>query len=264
MAGERSLFGNTQEARNVYFTRVVPYLNLPGVVARFGLIPTYATNLVTLNHRYSNPTPVLPETTPDNLGYLELWVLHNSVTDKRNPLITELFHQVEHQKKSTDPLGLENILTIIYGDIPESMLTATDRSTLGLHIKKDKSTPVVTGANASGTERTLSIVTIHLSLKKQIHLVIEVEINYSGTKSKAKRKGVKSVEIYMLTQAANLTTIPDPNEVNYAHLGEMDRGFFTQTFLPAQENMAALFTVREKNKKGLLGPYIGLFRVVIS
>jgi hypothetical protein len=68
----------------------------------------------------------------------------------------------------------------------------------------------------------------------------------------------------MLTQAANLTTIPDPNEVNYAHLGEMDRGLFTQTFLAAQEGMAALFTVREKNKKGLLGPYIGVFRVVIS
>jgi hypothetical protein len=32
----------------------------------------------------------------------------------------------------------------------------------------------------------------------------------------------------------------------------------------AEENMAALFTVREKNKKGLLGPYIGVFRVVIS
>ena len=259
-----TIYGDTQDERNVYFTRVVPYLNLPGVMARFGIIPTYTTNLAVLNHRYSNPTPVLPETSPDNLGYLELWVLHNSVTDKRNPLITQLFHQAEHQKNPTDLMGLENILTTMYGDIPDSMLTATDRMALGLHLKKEKTTPVVTGANAMGTERTLLIITIHLSLKKQIHLVIEVEINYSGTKSKAKRKDVKSVEIYMLTQAANLTTIPDPNVVNYAHLGEMDRGLFTQTFLPAQEGMAALFAVREKNKKGLLGPYIGVFRVVVS
>jgi hypothetical protein len=259
-----SIFGNTQEERNVYFTRVVPYLNLPSVVARFGLISTYAANLVILNHRYSNPTPVLPETSPDNLGYLELWTMHNSVTDKRNPLITQLFHQVEHQKKPTDPVGLENILTTIYGDIPESFLTKTDRSTLGLHTKAAKTSPVVTGSNVMGTERTISIVTIHLSLKKQIHLVIEIEVTYSDTKSKAKRKGVKDVEIYMLTQAANLTTIPDPNTTPYAHVGDMNRGLFTQTFLPAQEGLAALFTLREKSKKGIFGPYIGVFRVVIS
>ena len=259
-----TIFGNTQDERNIYFTRVVPYLNLASVVARFGIIGTYAANLVILNHRYSNPTPVLPETSPDNLGYLQLWVLHNSVTDKHNPLITQLFHQVEHQKKPTDPIGLENILTTIYGDIPESFLTKTDRSTLGLHIKKEKTTQVVTGANVMGTERNIAIVTIHLSLKKQIHLVIEIEVTYSNTKSKAKRKGVKDVEAYMLIQAANLTTIPDPNTTPYTHVGNMSRGLFTQTFLAAQEGMAALFAVREKNKKGVFGPYIGVFRVIIS
>src|SRR5208283_1699395 len=109
-----------------------------------------------------------------------------------------------------------------------------------------------------------SIVTIHLSLKKQIHLVIEIEVTYSDTKSKANRKGVKDVEIYMLTQAASLTTIPDPNTTAYTHVGNMSRGLFTQTFLAAQEGMAALFTLRERNKKGIFGPYIGVFRVVIS
>ena len=94
--------------------------------------------------------------------------------------------------------------------------------------------------------------------------MIEIEVTYSDTKSKAKRKGVKDVEIYMLTQAANLTTIPDPNTTPYAHVGDMNRGLFTQTFLAAQEGMAALFTLREKNKKGIFGPYIGVFRVVIS
>ena len=251
-----AIFGNTQEERNIYFNRVVPYLNLPSVEARFGTIGTYATNLVILNKLNSNPNPVLPQTAPDNLGYLELWTKHNSPSGKHDPLISELFKASEK--------AMQTILRTIYGDIPESMLTATDRTALGLHLKKDKNTQVVTGANASGTERTAAIVTIHLSLKKQIHLVIEVEINYSGTKSKAKRKGVKSLEIYMLKQAANLTTIPDPNVVNYEHLGEMDRGLFTQKFLAADENMAALFTVREKNKKGLMGPYIGVFRVVIS
>ncbi len=35
-------------------------------------------------------------------------------------------------------------------------------------------------------------------------------------------------------------------------------------FAAAQEGMAALFTLREKSKKGIFGPYIGVFRVVIS
>jgi hypothetical protein len=87
---------------------------------------------------------------------------------------------------------------------------------------------------------------------------------YPGTKSRAKRKGVKDVEIYMLVQAANLTTIPDPNTTAYIHVGNMKRGLFVQPFTLAQENQAALFTLREKNTKGVFGAYIGVFRVVIS
>ncbi|MHB8260216.1 MAG: hypothetical protein ACYDCN_13860 [Bacteroidia bacterium] len=250
-----NIVGNTQEERNVYFTRAVPYLNQPSVVARFGIIPTYADNLAILNPINSNPNPVLPQTKPDNLGYLELWVLHTSPGGKHDPLITELFHAIEK--------ALEKQLHEIYGDIPQSMLTATDRSMLNLHLKKAKINPVVTGSNAMSTEKK-ALITIHLSLKKQIHLMIEVEVNYAGTKSKAKRKDVKDVELYMLTQAANITTIPDPNETPYTHIGDLFRGTFTKNFTAAQEGLAALFTLREKNKKGVFGPYIGVFRVVIS
>ncbi|HEX7413684.1 MAG TPA: hypothetical protein VF411_06515, partial [Bacteroidia bacterium] len=108
------------------------------------------------------------------------------------------------------------------------------------------------------------LVPTHLSLKKQMHLATETEINYAGRKSKAKNKKIKNVCIYLLVQAANLTTLPDPNKTNYAHIGNMVRGVFTQPFTADQENMAALFTMREENTKGVFGAYIAVFRVVIS
>jgi hypothetical protein len=116
-----TIFGNTQDERNEYFTRVYAYLNLPAVgttpstATRLGITPA---NLAIFNHRYTNPTPVYPETSPDNLGYLELWPMHISAAGKHNPTITELFHNVEHQKLATGLVGLENILTIIYGAKP--------------------------------------------------------------------------------------------------------------------------------------------------
>jgi hypothetical protein len=125
-------------------------------------------------------------------------------------------------------------------------------------------TNVPSGTHTAAPIPNERLIPIHLILKKQIHLTIEVEVVYPGTKSRAKRKGIKDVEIYMLVQAANLTTIPDPNTTAYTHVGNMKRGLFTQAFPLAQENMAVLFTLREKNTKGAFGAYIGVFRVVIS
>ena len=139
---ERNIFGNTQEERNIYFTRAVPYLNQPAV----GTTPSNATrlgitaaNLAILNKLYSNPNPP-GVTVPDTLGYLELWVLHTSPGGKHDPTITKLFNAIERQHQITDPIGLENQLRLIYGDIPQSALTATDRTALNLQTRKAKTT----------------------------------------------------------------------------------------------------------------------------
>jgi hypothetical protein len=254
-SGTGSIFGSTQEERNIYFTRVVPYLNLPAVITRLGTASTYATNLAILNHRYSNPTPVYPETNPDNLGYLELWVLHTSPGGKRDPTITKLFHNVENQQDATGIVGLENILHTIYGDIPKSALNATDRTTLNLKLRKKASSTSITESNAK-------LVPTYLSMKKQIHLSIQVEVNYPGTKSKKKQKGVKEVMLFMLIQAANLTTIPASN--TFLYVGDMVRGTFTQNFTESDEGMAALFVMQEKSTKGKLSNFTKVFRIVIS
>ena len=96
--------------------------------------------------------------------------------------------------------------------------------------------------------------------------MIEVEVNYPGTKSKKKQKGVKDVMLYMITQAANVTTIPDPLTTTYTYIGDMKRGVFTAHFTLTQEQAgtAALFVMRTKNTKGVLGNYTNVLRVVIS
>ena len=103
---------------------------------------------------------------------------------------------------------------------------------------------------------------IYLSMKKQIHLSIEVEVTYPGTKSKAKQKGVKEVMLFMIIQAANLTTIPASS--TFLYIGDMKRGTFTQNFTEAEEGMAALFVMQEKSTKGVLGNFTKVFRIVIS
>ena len=256
---DRTIFGDTQVARNLYFTRVYTYLNLPAVgttpatATRLGITPA---NMAIFNHLYTNPTPVYPETNPDNLGYLELWPKHTNPSGKRDPVITTLFHQREKQRKSTEPIGLEDILTTIYGDIPESALTITDRTALNLQLRKKATSTVIT------TEQNAKLVPIYLSMKHQIHLSIEIEVTYPGTKSKAKQKGVKEVMIFMLIQAANLTTIPASN--TFLYVGDMKRGTFTQNFTEAEEGIAALFVMQEKSTKGKLSNFTKVFRIVIS
>jgi hypothetical protein len=135
-------------------------------------------------------------------------------------------------------------------------VTGTHKKAMRLTVADEVKTPAI---DPSGR-----VLNTYISRKKQSNLVIEVEVNYPGTKSKAKQKGIKEVMLFMLVQAANLTTIPDPVSTTYAYIGDMKRGVFTSHFTLAQEGMAALFVMRTKNTKGVLGNYTNVLRVVIS
>ena len=135
-------FPTTQEELNIYFGLVIPYLNVPENTARFMIS---ATNLANLNTLYSNPN-VPPVTAPDNLGYVELWALHSNPSTT-NTVINNLLNKKIRQHLLTDPAGLENVLRVIYNDIPKSVLTATDRTTLNLPLRKAKTTHHVATKN---------------------------------------------------------------------------------------------------------------------
>jgi hypothetical protein len=130
--------------------------------------------------------------------------------------------------------------------------------------KKAMRLTVVDEVKTAAIDPSGRILNTYISTKKQSHLVIEVEVTYPGTKSKKKQKGVKEVMLYMLVQAANLTPIPDPETTTYKYIGDMKRGVFTSHFTLSQEGMAALYVMRTKSTKGVLGNYTNVLRVVIS
>lgn len=138
-----------------------------------------------------------------------------------------------------------------------SALTVENRTTIGVipEVSKTKS-----GATILGDR----LAAVQLALKKQLHLQMEIEVEYPGTKSKKKRPGVKEVMLFMMTQAASSTALPDQETGNYKYIGDMVHGVHTQKFPAAQEGQAALFIMQEKNKKGVMGNPTGVLRVVIS
>ena len=142
-------------------------------------------------------------------------------------------------------------------------VTAAQKTAMGITVPSGTHTTATISTEATG-----KLMPVYLSLKKQIHLSIEIEVTYPGTKSKAKRKGVKEAMIFMLVQAANLTTIPDPalKTSGYTYLGDLVRGTLTANFTETQEGMAVLFYMQEKSKgkKPVMGTPTKVFRVVIS
>ncbi|HEX7412791.1 MAG TPA: hypothetical protein VF411_02010 [Bacteroidia bacterium] len=102
----------------------------------------------------------------------------------------------------------------------------------------------------------------YLALRKQIHLSIQIEVIYPETKSKAKRKGIKEVMVFMGVQDAGIKTTPAPETLLYA--GDMSYGIYTATFLFAQEGMKAFFAIREKNSKGKLGNFSSVLGITIA
>jgi len=94
----------------------VPYLNTNAV--RLGVS---TPNLSNLNTLFTNPSVPL-----DQLGWKEIWLLHSAKSTRTPDVNTELHirrQQIEVQMRK------------IYGDIPKSALTTTDRSTLNLKLR---------------------------------------------------------------------------------------------------------------------------------
>jgi len=136
-------------------------------------------------------------------------------------------------------------------------VTAAQKRAMGITVPSGTHTTATISTEATG-----KLMLMYLSMKHQIHLSIQLEVTYPGTKSKKKQKGVKEVMLFMIIQAANLTTIPASN--TFLYVGDMVRGTFTQNFTEADEGMAALFVMQEKSTKGKLSNYTKVFRIVIS
>ncbi|MHB8261829.1 MAG: hypothetical protein ACYDCN_13520 [Bacteroidia bacterium] len=141
----------------------------------------------------------------------------------------------------------------------------TDKQKAAMRMTVDDTVKTTTSIS---TEATGKLMPTYISVKHQIHLSIEFELTYPGTKSKKLQHGVKEAMGFILVQAASLTTIPDPAAKNsgYTYYGDFKRGKLTTNFTETQEGMAVLIYMQTKGKgkKTVLGNPTKLLRVVIS
>jgi len=101
-----------------------------------------------------------------------------------------------------------------------------------------------------------------IALKEQTHLMQKIVVNYPGTKSRKKRKGVKEVMVYMMVQAVGVTATPAMSTFQY--VGDMKRGLYTATFTDTQEGQKAFYYIREKSTRGVIGNPSAVIGIVIS
>ena len=101
-----------------------------------------------------------------------------------------------------------------------------------------------------------------IALKEQTHLVHKIVVNYPGTKSRKKRKGIKEVMVYMMVQAVTVAATPALSVFQY--VGDMKRGVYTSTFSDTQEGQKAFYYIREKSTRGVLGNPSMVIGIVIS
>jgi hypothetical protein len=115
MSTHRGPFPNENNAFNTYFLSVFTYLNLPANLARLMIS---APNLADLAAQHAEWIVLFPLTMSD------------STATKQN--------RGERDELRED---IETTLTDIYDDIPKSVMTATDRSTLNLPLRDTTHTP---------------------------------------------------------------------------------------------------------------------------
>ena len=132
-------FMSTIAENYIHISDVVAYLNAPANTSRLSI---GATNLGNLNLLFTNPTA----TTQDLLGLKELYALKtNPATDTK--IINAIYEKKIRKHLSTDPVGIENVLRVIYTDIPGSALTEQDRTVLHLPVRQGRTTHTVATKN---------------------------------------------------------------------------------------------------------------------
>ena len=117
MSHNEARFPTKDDDKNNYYNTVIPYINLPANQTRFN---TPATVLTALNAKYALWTPN--------------WTKLND-TDLCTHNVVEL--------KNTLEVEIDGILDAVYGDIPDSVLTAVDMSKFLIFARKLASAAVV-------------------------------------------------------------------------------------------------------------------------
>ena len=250
---DRHLFPTTLADLNIQFNTDMTFLNLPAV----GTNPSTATrlsitpaNLQAANTWYSNPNPVMPQTSPNNLGWKELIVLHDNPATKTKP-INDL---IKIRK-----VELEAALRTIFNDIPASALTATDRTTINKPLRSTTHSSAPLPVNAP----VIAIV-------EQGHLYAIISItDPAHPHTQAKPEGVDNTELdgafqtreTIVTNNALRTAAPAPGttpaplpaafpqESDFHHIANTGKFLYKTHFTAAQVGGEEVIRARYQNTK---------------
>lgn len=208
---------------NDYSNLVVPYLNANAV-----RLSVSAANLTALNLIYDNGVMPLPQ---NDLGWKQLWLLYFN-DDTVTPTIKKLI--------KTRRAQLEKQLRLIYGDIPNSALTANDRTTLNLPLRDTNTTPI----QPVNFSPVISFEEVRNGIQ-----ILRFQ-NPQTPDSNAMPAG-QIAEVQTFVGNAGL---PD-NNIAFVPLRDTGKHLLQVNLLPAQKGQTAYYRARYKTPTGGVGPY---------
>jgi hypothetical protein len=221
---------------NTYVNNANTYLNVAANKSRL-VLTTAATSALTLVN-----TLLTAATTGWNTIFPQ----------SQNPAIAT--STIIAAKKSTR-VQIETQLRNIYADIPNSVLTQTDRDTLNLSLPADTRTPVPKPQNApivAVTERQHLSVT--LSFTDPAH-----------SQSQAKPDGVIEIDIESAFLAPSTAPAAGfPNETDFRHIGLSGRTSYGRDYTQAQLKGTDYIRARYVSSRKEPGAWSEIISVVVS
>ncbi len=118
MSDNHGIFPTTEAERNDYYNTACPYLLLAANITRLGISVTHKSDLTSAYGAWQTNYPLCQN--PDTRT--------TTAIDNKN----DADHKVQAAMRA------------IFADIPESILTNTDRNTLHLHLRNTHGTPAPT------------------------------------------------------------------------------------------------------------------------
>ena len=206
---------------NNYFDTVTPYLNANEV--RLGMS---GANKTTLNNFYDKSGVV-----QNDLGWKQLWVLYT------NPdTVTKSVRDIIKVRRKQ----MEDILRLIYGDIPNSALTANDRNVLNLPLRDTNPTPI----------QPVDFAPV-ISFDDVQNEIQVLRFQNPNTPDSNAMPPNQKVEIQTFIGAANLA----PAAIVFVPLSDSGKHLYKVTLLAAQKGQTAYYRARYKTETGKVGPW---------
>lgn len=206
---------------NDYIDIVVPYLNANA--ARLGVS---GANLAVLNPLYD-----LGGVAQNQLGWKQLWVLYSNADT-----VTKSIRDIVKIRRGQ----LETRLRLIYGDIPNSALTANDRNTLNLPLRDTTPTPILAVDFSP-------VISFH-EIKNGVQ-VLRFQ-NPTTPDSNAMPPGQKT-ELQTFVGAAGLVD----DAIAFGNGVDNGKHLYKVILTPGQKGQTAYYRARYKTETGKTGPW---------